>query len=137
VSFGNNDQRANHIIVSGKPPSGGLSGALTTAEVYDDANLHLVGVERLLHHIDPKLTSTAQCAQKASFLLQQEQRVQANYTVTLPLNPALQLYDVITITDSAAPTGSGRSATCRIAHLLAHFDAQHGMNDVQLVLEGV
>lgn len=137
VSFGNNDQRANHIIVSGKPPSGGLSGALTTAEMYDDANLHLVGIERLLHHVDPKLTTTTQCAQKASFLLLQEQRVQAIYSVTVPLNPALQLYDVITITDSAAPTGSGRSAACRVAHLLAHFDAQHGMDELQLVLEGL
>ena len=137
MSFGNNDQRANHIIVSGKPPSGGLSGALTTAEMYDDANLHLVGIERLLHHVDPKLTTTTQCAQKASFLLLQEQRVQAIYSVTVPLNPALQLYDVITITDSAAPTGSGRSAACRVAHLLAHFDAQHGMDELQLVLEGL
>ena len=67
VSFGTDDQRANHIIVSGKPPTSGVAGALTTAEAYDDANLHLVGVERLLHHVDPKLTSTTQCAQKASF----------------------------------------------------------------------
>lgn len=135
VSFGNNDQRANHIIVSGKPPIGGQAGALTTAEAYDDASLHLVGVERLLHHVDPKLTTTTQCAQKASFLLTQEQRIQAIYTVTVPLNPALQLYDVITITDSTAPTGSGRSATCRIVHLQAHFDAQHSTYDLQLVLE--
>ncbi|HEV7235943.1 MAG TPA: hypothetical protein VGN15_07170, partial [Ktedonobacteraceae bacterium] len=106
VSFGTDDQRANHIIVSGKPPTSGVAGALTTAEAYDDANLHLVGVERLLHHVDPKLTSTTQCAQKASFLLLQEQRVQAIYTVTVPLNPALQLFDGITITDSATPTGS-------------------------------
>lgn len=137
VSFGSDDQRANHIIVSGKPPTSGVAGALTTAETYDDANLHLVGVERLLHHVDPKLTSTTQCAQKASFLLLQEQRVQAIYTVTVPLNPALQLYDGITITDSAAPTGSGRSATCRLAHLLAHFEAQHGIDELQLVLEGM
>lgn len=137
VSFGTDDQRANHIIVSGKPPTSGLAGALTTAEAYDDANLHLVGVERLLHHVDPKLTSTTQCAQKASFLLLQEQRVQAIYTVTVPLNPALQLFDGITITDSAAPTGSGRSATCRLAHLLAHFDAQHSIDELQLVLEGM
>ena len=137
VSFGVDDQRANHIIVSGKPPTSGLAGALTTAESYDDANLHLVGVERLLHHVDPKLTSTTQCAQKASFLLLQEQRVQAIYTVTVPLNPALQLFDGITITDSAAPTGSGRSAICRLAHLLAHFDAQHAIDELQLVLEGM
>ncbi len=137
VSFGTDDQRANHIIVSGKPPTSGVAGALTTAEAYDDANLHLVGVERLLHHVDPKLTSTTQCAQKASFLLLQEQRVQAIYTVTVPLNPALQLFDGITITDGAAPTGSGRSATCRLAHLLAHFDAQHAIDELQLVLEGM
>ena len=137
VSFGNNDQRANHIIVSGKPPSGGLSGALTTAEAYDDAHLHLVGVERLLHHVDPKLTTTSQCASKAAFLLLEEQRVQAIYTVTVPLNPALQLFDGVTISDSAAPTGSGRSAVCRIVHLLAHFDAQHGLDELQLVLEGM
>jgi hypothetical protein len=137
VSFGSNDQRANHIIVSGKPPVGGSPGSLTTAEAFDDPNLHLVGVERLLHHVDQKLTSTSQCAQKANFLLLQESRVQAMYTVTVPLNPALQLLDGITLTDSAAPTGSGRSAACRILHLLAHYDAQHGIDDLQLVLEGM
>jgi hypothetical protein len=52
VSFGNFDPRANYIIVSGKPPVGGLVGVLTTDEVYDDANGHLVGLERLLHHAD-------------------------------------------------------------------------------------
>jgi hypothetical protein len=137
VSFGSNDQRANHIIVSGKPPVGGSPGSLTTAEVYDDANLHLVGVERLLHHVDQKLTSTSQCAQKANFLLSQESRIQAIYTVTVPLNPALQLLDGITLTDSGAPVGSGRSATCRILHLLGHYDAQHGIDDLGLVLEGM
>lgn len=137
VSFGSNDARANHIIVSGKPPATGNAGALTIAETYDDAHLHLVGVERLLHHVDPKLTSTAQCAQKASFLLMQEARSQALHTVTVPLNPALQLFDGITLVDSAAPTGSGNTVTCRIAQLLAHFDAQQGIDDMQVVLEGM
>lgn len=50
VSFGSSDVRANHVIVSGKPPTTGLAGALTTAEAYDDTNLHLVGVERILPH---------------------------------------------------------------------------------------
>ncbi len=39
--------------------------------------------------------------------------------------------------DSAAPTGSGRSAFCRIIRLLAHYDAQHCLDDLQLSLEGV
>ena len=137
VSFGSNDVRANHIIVSGKPPATGNTGALTTAEAYDDTHLHLVGVERLLHHVDPKLTSTTQCAQKASFLLMQEARSQVVHTVTVPLNPALQLFDGLTLIDSGAPTGSGNNVTCRITQLVAHFDAQQGMYDVQLVLEGM
>jgi hypothetical protein len=137
VSFGSNDQRANHIIVSGKPPTGGQTGALTTAEAYDDANLHLVGVERLLHHVDQKLTSTAECGEKAAFLLQQEERAQTIHTVTIPLNPALQLLDGITLIDSAAPIGSGQQSTCRITHVLAHYEAQKGIDDLQLTLEGM
>jgi hypothetical protein len=137
VSFGNIDPRANHIIVSGKPPVGGLVGALTTAESYDDANVHLVGMERLLHHTDLKLTSVSQCAQKAAFLLAQEARSQVAHTVSVPLNPALQLLDAVTLTDSAAPSGSGQSSVCRIARILAHFDAQHGLYDLQLELEGL
>ena len=137
VSFGSSDIRANHIIISGKPPTSGQAGALTTAEAYDDTNLHLVGVERILHHVDQKLVTTTQCAQKASFLMLQEARSQVAHTVGVPLNPALQLFDCITLTDSAAPTGSGRSATCRIIHLLARYDAQHGLDDLQLALEGV
>jgi len=137
VSFGSNDKRANHIIVSGKPPSAGSAGALTTAEVYDDAHLHLLGIERILHHIDPKLVSATQCAQKASFLLKQETRMQAMYMVTIPLNPALQMLDGITLTDSVAPAGSGQSTPCRIVHLRAHYDAQHSVYELQLVLEGM
>jgi hypothetical protein len=118
-------------------PVGGLVGALTTAEAYDDANVHLVGMERLLHHTDLKLTSVSQCAQKAAFLLAQEMRSQVAHTVSVPLNPALQLLDAVTLVDSAAPSGSGQSSVCRIARVLAHFDAQHGLYDLQLELEGL
>jgi len=137
VSFGSNDQRANHVIVSGKPPVGGLTGALTTAEAYDDGNLHVVGLERLLHHIDQKLTTPAECAQKAGFLLAEEQRAQVMHSVTVPLNPALQLLDAVTLTDSAAPTGSGQHTTARIMQTLAHFDAQKAITEIQLTLEGM
>jgi hypothetical protein len=137
VSFGSNDMRANHIIVSGKPPSGGVPGSLTTAEAYDDAHLHLVGQERLLHHVDLKLTSISQCAQKASFLMAQEVRAQVMHTVTVALNPALQLFDGITLVDSGSPVGSGQNSSCRIIRILAHFDAPHGVYDLQLTLEGM
>lgn len=116
-------------------PVGGLVGALTTAEAYDDGNVHLVGMERLLHHTE--LISVSQCAQKAAFLLAQETRSQVAHTVSVPLNPALQLLDAITLVDSAAPSGSGQNSVCRIARVLAHFDAQHGLYDLQLELEGL
>jgi hypothetical protein len=137
LSFSSNDQRANHIIVSGKPPTGGSLGSLTTAEAYDDAHMHLIGLERLLHHVDPKLTSVAQCSQKAAFLLAQAQRSQVNHTVTVPLNPALQLFDSITLVDSVAPAGSGQHATCRILQIQVHYDAQRCINKQHLVLEGL
>jgi hypothetical protein len=137
VSFGRSDQRANHIIVSGKPPAGGLPQALTTAEVYDDTHLHLVGNERLLHHVDPRLTSTNQCAQKAAFLMAQAQRAAVQHTIVVPLNPALQLFDCLTLTDSAAPGGSGQQLTCRIQALTACFIPQQGRCELHLALAGL
>ncbi|MGH2481245.1 MAG: hypothetical protein ACRDHW_16445, partial [Ktedonobacteraceae bacterium] len=55
VSFGGTDLRANHVIVSGKPPAGSQPGALTTAEAFDEAQMRLVGLEHTLHHVDHKL----------------------------------------------------------------------------------
>jgi hypothetical protein len=137
VSFGSDDHRANHIVVSGKPPLGGLLGALTTAEAYDDAHLHMIGVERLLHHVDPKLTTTAQCSQKATFLLAQEVRTNTMHIVTLPLNPALQLLDCVTLIDSIAPLGSGQHTTGRIIHIAIRYDAQKSVDEMQITLEGL
>ena len=137
VSFGGTDLRANHIIVSGKPPAGGVSTALTTAETFDDVQMRMIGLERLLHHIDPKLSTASQCAQKASFLLAQEVRAQVAHSVTVPLNPALQMFDGVILADSAAPSGSGQSSTCRILILRGHYDAGHGLNELRIELEGI
>jgi hypothetical protein len=137
VTFGRSDQHANHIIVSGKLPVGGLAGSLIAAEVFDDAHLHLLGLERLLYHVDPKLTSAVQCGQKATFLLAQETRAQVRHTVTVPLNPALQLLDGVTLIDSAAPVGSGQNVICRIIQIQAHFDAHSALCELQLTLEGI
>jgi hypothetical protein len=137
VIFGSNDQHANHVIVMGKPPVGSGSSALTVAESSDAMHLHLIGLEQLRYHVDQKLTTSSQCSQKATFLLAQELRAQVQHSVTVPLNPALQLYDVITLTDSAAPAGSGQNGTCRIVHMLAQFDAQQAEMQLHLGLEGV
>lgn len=137
MSFGNTDLRANHIIVSGKPPAGTFSVALTTAESFDDVQMRLVGRERLLHHVDPKLFTASQCAQKATFLLAQEARAQIAHSMTVPVNPALQLFDGVTLTDSMAPGGSGQSSTCRVLALDVHHDAHHSLNELHVELEGL
>ena len=137
VSFSSNAHSPNHLIVSGKPPVGGLLGSLTTAEVSDNPRLHQLGYEHLLYHHDTRLITTTQCSQKAAFLLAQAQRAQFSHTVTIPLNPALQMYDVINLIDSIAPTGSGQQATCRITSLLIHYDAAQALAELQLTLEGL
>ncbi len=137
VGFGSNDVRSNHIVVSGKPPLSGQIGALTTAEAYDDPHLHLIGVERLLHHVDPKLTTSVQCGQKAAFLMAQQVRSSIQHTVTIPNNPALQLLDCITLKDTIAPHNTGQQITCRITHCIMKYDAQHALNEMQLTLEGM
>lgn len=136
VTFGSDDERSNHIVVTGKPPAGGLVGAITSAEVHDDANEHQVGLERLLHHVDPKLASSSQCLLKAQFLLAQQQRTQTQHTVTVPLNPALQLLDVITLSDT--PSGNtGQSGNARIMQTSATYQPQKAMYHHELSLEGV
>jgi hypothetical protein len=137
VTFGANDARANHIVVTGKPPVGGQTGALTSAEVHDDDHAHQVGLELLRHHVDPKLTSTAQCLLKAQFLLAQEQRAGEIREVVVPLNPGLQLLDVVTVNDYAPPTGSGQGGNARILETSARYDAQEATYQHTLHLEGV
>src|SRR5436853_4561152 len=115
--LGSNDERVNHIIVSGKPPSGPavLPGTLTNAEVFDDLHLHITGIERFMAYTDIKLATQTLCQNKASFLLQQEQRDMLAHTIIVPANPALQLLDVLTITDQGnSVSGTGQTVNCRI-----------------------
>ncbi len=136
ISFGSDDARGNHIVVTGKPPVGGQLGAMTSAEVHDDANEHQVGIERLLHHVDPKLTSSSQCLLKAQFLLAQQQRAQVQHRATIPLNPALQLLDVVTLSDTPAGA-TGQSGNARIMQTRASYEVQQASYQHELKLEGV
>jgi hypothetical protein len=113
LTIGSDDQRANHIFVTGRAST----GTLVYAESYDFAHLTQTGQERLIYHTDPRLTTSAQAALKAGFLLAEEQRASRQHTISVPANPALQLLDVVTLTDSAAPTGTGQSQSARIAAL--------------------
>ncbi len=136
LSFGGDFQRANHIIASGKPPGSSMPFNLTTSEAYDDTHNQATRVESVLHHVDLKLTTTTQTSSAASLLMYTQQRSQVVHSVVVPLNPALQLIDVITLTDSAAPVGVGQSAVCRIIEHRALYDAQKAEYSSQFGLQG-
>jgi hypothetical protein len=138
IAFSASDaKRANHIVVSGKPPTGGSFAALTEAEVYDDAHMRAIGRERVLHYVDQKLTTQAECALKAAFLLLDEQRNTTISNVEIPVNPGLQLLDVITLNDYAAPTGSGQAGNVRIEQVSVVYDAEKAEFALKLGIEGV
>lgn len=139
LTLGTELQKGNHIIVTGRPPGTGSSGAgvpLITAEAYDTTSMLWIGQERLIQHVDQKLTTIAQCASKAAFILAQEQREQNIHTVTVPLNPALQLLDVLTLSDAASPTGSGLSKNARIVESQASYQPQSAEYTQTVHLEG-
>jgi len=139
ATWGYDDWHGNHVIVTGKPPSGGATpvGALTTGEAYDDTDSHYVGMERIIHHVDQKLTTTAECTSKASFIIGQEQRAYQEWSVSVPANPALQVLDVVTVNDSAVPTGSGQSGTARIIGNTVTFHPATATFEMTINLEGV
>ncbi len=131
LTLGSDDQRANHIIVTGRASA----GPLVYGESYDFAHITQTGQERPLYHTDPRLTTSAQAALKAGFLLADEQRASAHHSIAVPANPGLQLLDVVTLTDSPAPTGTNISTNARITALEVHYDAQQARFDLTLALE--
>ncbi len=137
LALGSIDSRANHVIVIGKPPGSGFFGAITNGEAYDITHMHATGIERLLIDTDPKLTTASLCVSKATFLLQQEQRDQIAHSITVPVNPALQLLDVITLTDQPPAVGTGKSATVRIYRSDIHFQPAQGQFNLKLSMEGM
>lgn len=131
LTLGSDDQRANHVIVTGRASA----GTLVYGESYDFAHITQTGQERPLYHTDPRLTTSAQAALKAGFLLADEQRAAAHHTITVPANPGLQLLDVVTLTDSPAPTGTNISTHARISALEMQYNAQHAQFALTLTLE--
>ena len=136
LALGSSYPRANHTIVVGRPPAGSTLGATTTGEAYDSLHMHTVGLEEVTIETDPKLISSALCATRASFELQQEQRDGVEHSISVPHNPVLQLLDIVTVNDQAAPLGTGRSASARVYREEVIFDATHASYTLTLSLEG-
>ncbi len=131
LTFGSLEDRANHIVVTGRTSA----GALVYGESYDFSAIYQSGLERPLYHTDTRLTSASQAALKAGFLLADEQRAGTHHTISVPAHPGLQLLDVITVTDQPAPRGTGQSKAARIVALEVSYLPEEADASITLTLE--
>lgn len=136
LSLGTDDEPANHVIVTGAATINTTTAKVSTGEAYDMTAEKLIGRERIKHVVDMKLTTPAQCALRASSILYQEQRATVAHYISVPLNPALQLHDPLTLTDYAAPKGTGQSGKFRINAMQAEYSAQAAKFEHTISLEG-
>jgi hypothetical protein len=135
-SIGTEDIQANHVIVTGQRAPGGPLGNVTTGEAYDNIHAHAVGFERVAIAHDQKLTSAALCATAAGFIQSQDKRDQYAHQITITANPALQLLDPITTTDTSSQS-TGISNTSRIIKQEVVFSAEHAIYSQTIDLEGL
>jgi len=131
------DLRANHVLAYGKvvvTTPGTAPGTAYVGEAWDYANMALVGEERYKHVVDRLLGSAAQAGKRAALELLGEQRAAVAGTVLVPGNPLLELWDVISLSDTRV---AASSVLVRISGLHQVYDRLKAINDLTLTLEGV
>jgi hypothetical protein len=117
IGWSGDDDRATHIIITGKPLS---PTQLCAAESVDYSACAAVNQDRIIHVANPRITTNAEASVKAGLMLADEQRAHSIYQLTVAGNPALQVLDVVTITDGAL----GLSYTVRITDLHVAYEAR-------------
>jgi hypothetical protein len=130
LGWAGDDDRATHIIITGKPLS---TSQLCAAEAVDYANSARVNQDRVLHVANPRLTTNVAAAVKASLLLADEQRANSTYAATVAGNPALQVLDVVKITDAFLDL----SNTVRITELHVTYKAEQATYLLTFTAEAV
>lgn len=105
ASRGREADAANVVRVTGAQPPTTFDPAWS--EATDGADIALTGQERFRNVVDRLLTTSEQCAIRAGLELRAEQRTRTHAQLTVALNPAHQVGDVIDATD----TGCGMAGT--------------------------
>lgn len=108
---------ANHARVFGKP---GL------ADAWDWNSVQETGLELLAHTVDRMLASNAQCGIAAGLAINRAGRKTLSGGVVVPVNPGLEVFDVVTIKDSAGPGGLPGGQGYRIWGQTVAFHAEKG-----------
>ena len=137
LTIDEDDLRANHVLTYGRvvvTTPGTAPGTAYVGEAWDYANQAAVGEERYKHVVDRLLGSAAQAGKRAALELLGEQRAGRAGSAIVPNNPLLELWDVISLSDSKV---SASSVLVRIAGLHQVYDRLKAINDLTLTLEGV
>jgi hypothetical protein len=124
AQLGQSDLAANHVRAFAQN---------VQAEAWDYAGVEAATVERYRHVVDRALASNAQAALRAGNELRLEQRKGRGGEVHVPINPGLELLDVMTVVDAA----TGINQTYRCQALSAVLDVLHGNFDMTIQLSGV
>jgi len=124
--------RANHALVFGAPAaSSDTPVASIIGEAWDRADMAATGQERYLHTIEPLITTSDGAALRAARDLQREARRGYSGSLSAPLHPGLELWDVIAVDGGVGPT------PLRVATLHLIYEPHPGTYDMVVTCEGV
>jgi len=130
LSLGYSDDHATHVIITGRP----LSVAQLCAAEYVDYTMSAIDhQDRVLHVAMPRITTNAQASIKATLMMGDEQRSRTAHQVTVAGNPALQVLDVVQLTDDFL----GLTFTGRIAEIHVTYEAQRALYLMTCAAEAV
>ena len=122
--FGQTDLEASHVRVFAKTVQG---------EAWDYPAAEAAGLERYRHVVDRTITSNAQANIRAANELILEQRKAHAGQIHVPVNPGLELLDIVTVIDSAISLNQ----LYRCQAISAVFDVEKADFDMTLGLTGV
>lgn len=122
LAYGQVGGQPNTIRVTGTT-SGGQA---VFADVVDSADLQSYGRQKLVLVVEKMCDTAAKCSLRANQELRDAKAARTSAQLTVPLNPAHELMDVITITDSALAI---TSQTLRIHAMTWHIDTETGTWD--------
>jgi hypothetical protein len=119
--------RANHLIVYGpqKIPT-------AVAEVWDAADLVTTGQERYALLVEQLAGGAAAATLAAGLALARETRLATRVDLAVAPHPGLELFDAITVNDTAIPV-----VNCRIIGLALAYYPRIALHDLVLTCEGM
>jgi hypothetical protein len=124
LQLGTADLSANHVRAFTQGAQG---------EAWDYAAVEAVSLERYRHAVDRMMVNAAQAGVRSANELLLEQRKTSGGEIHVPLNPGLELLDVVSVVDPAI----GVNQAYRCQAIEAHLDVLKAAFDMKLTLSGV